>query len=65
MNELVMEISSSLNISQEKAREAVYITSSYLCRKLPGNMNEQVEAVLLVPEIEDVEAREVGLFPMP
>lgn len=65
MDALIKQLSEKLGISEETARKAVIITADYLKMKLPDPLYTDLELVLKMPDVEDKEARELGLFQYP
>ncbi len=65
MDELEKLISEKLGLPQDAAHKAVLIMTHYLQTKLPPAMFEDIDAILKTPNIEEEEARELGLFKFP
>ncbi len=65
MEELIKTLSEKLEISQDKARNAVLIMTDYLKKKLPAAMFEDIDIILETPDINEQEARDLGLFRIP
>jgi len=65
MDALIKQLSEKLGLSEDTARKAVVITADYLKTKLPDPLYTDLEVALKMPEVDEKEARELGLFQYP
>lgn len=65
MDELIRRLTENLGFSEEDARKTVLITADHLKRKLPDPVYRQLEIALKMPEANEEEIRELGLFRFP
>lgn len=65
MNDLEKILAEKLGIPLERAHQAILLTVDYLRKKLPAPVFHDIELVLEMPEINEEEAAELGLFRIP
>lgn len=65
MEELIKKVSEKIGVSEDAARKAVIIVADYLIAKLPAPFAAQIDALLNLPDVDEEEASELGLFKIP
>jgi hypothetical protein len=65
MDALIKQLVDKLGLSEDTARKAVMLMADFLKTKLPDPLFTDLELVLKMPEVEEDEARELGLFKFP
>ncbi len=65
MDTLIKQLTEKSGLSEDTARKAVVITADYMKTKLPEPLYTDLVLVLKMPEVQEDEAKELGLFKFP